>query len=291
MKAAIIVISYNHFLFTKACIDSIVYNTDINDYELCLVDNGSVDETKEWANKLCDEGIIDKFISNDKNVGACKASNQGTEWALPNINLTHIVVMANDHILTNNWLTYIFNSPYDCTIPFVFHSVTEVRSLYPKIGYFVEKYKPLRIKHLQVDNEEKMELVLGETYGDFDVFLKNYHLDNIGTPYIKTKRILWPGLIVYKREVLESVGLKDEEFLKYDLASYADIDHYLRVYLAGFSSGVSMLSYVHHWGSITTRKLGLSQDVGGYKNNENKAYKYFVEKWNADPHDLSYYIK
>jgi len=291
MKAAIIVISYNHFLFTKACIESILSNTAREDYELCLVDNGSEDETKDWANKLCDAGVIDHFISNAENVGACKASNQGTEWALSNINLTHIVVMANDHLLTNNWLTYIFDSPYDCTIPFVFHSVVEVRALYPKIGHFVEKYKPLRVKYLQVDDEEKMELVLRETYGDLDVFLKNYRLDNVMTPYIKTKRILWPGLIIYKREVLEEVGLKDEEFLKYDLASYSDIDHYLRVYLAGFSSGVSMLSYVHHWGSITTRKLGLSQDKGGYVNNENAAYGYFVKKWATDPHDLSDYIK
>jgi GT2 family glycosyltransferase len=288
MKLGIIVVSFNHFLFTKFCIESIVKYTDSSKYKLCLVDNGSIDETKEWASSLVSDGTLNKFISNDYNAGACRASNQGTLWALNEKDLTHIAVMANDHIVTLDWITPLFNSPFDCTCPFVFHSVKEIRAMYPKIGEVVDRYKPLRLRYLQEDNEEYMNYVLYQTYGDMSSFVDEFKADNYTNPYIQSDFVLWPGLITYKRDVIESVGLKDEEYLKFDLASYSDIDHYVRVYLAGFTSGVAMTSYVHHWGSITTRKLGLKQEkISGYVNNERGAYDLFVKKWQCDPHNLA----
>lgn len=293
MKVGIIVVSFNHFLFTKACINSILAYTDSNSYKLCLVDNGSTDETKIWARSLLSDKVLDRFIDNDYNMGACKASNQGVSWALNEPDLTHIMVMANDHIVTEDWLPPLLLSEFDCTNPFVFHSVSEIRALYPKIGPIVEKYKPLRLKYLQEDNVDNMIHVIKQTYGDLNKFVDAYKADNISDPYIPTERTFWPGLIIYKKKVIEKVGLKDEEYLKYDLASYADIDYYLRVHLAGFSSGMAMLSYVHHWGSITTRKLGLKQDKGsaGYVNNELGAYRYFIKKWGVDPHNLTPLLK
>lgn len=288
MKVGIIVVSFNHFLFTKCCIESITKHTDRSEYKLCLVDNGSIDDTREWANSLVSNGILDKFISNDYNAGACKASNQGTLWALNEKDLTHIIVMANDHIVTSDWLTPLFKSPFDCTCPFVFHSVKEIRAMYPKIGSVVERYKPLRLRYLQEDNEANMNYVLEQTYVDMDLFVDKFKADNSLTPYIDSTFVLWPGLIMYKLDVIDVVGLRDEEYLKFDLASYADIDHYVRVYLAGFTSGVAMTSYVHHWGSITTRKLGLKQEkISGYVNNERGAYNLFIKKWQCDPHNLA----
>lgn len=284
MKVAIIVISFNHFLFTKSCIESIVKNTTKDLYEICLVDNGSKDATVEWAKNNCDF-----VISNDRNLGACKASNQGLEWSLKQDRFTHMLVMANDHIVTNKWLDEMLKAPTECVNPFVFHSVKEIRNLDNEIGKFIDKYKPLRLKHLQTDSEIDMNYVLRETYNDIEDFAKIFRKKHLSNPYIITDRILWPGLILYKRDVLEKVGLKDEEYLKYDLASYADIDHYLRVNLSGFKSCITMTSFVHHWGSITTRKLGLRSEatIGGYKNNESAAYNYFIKKWGLNPHNLN----
>lgn len=293
MKVGIIVISFNHYLFTKYCIDSIVENTDRDLYKLCLVDNGSTDYTKTWAGVSTHNGTLDHFINNDTNFGACKASNQGVEWCLQQEDLTHILVMANDHIVTRGWLNYMLEAPFDCVNPFVFHSVKEIRALCPWIGKYVEKYKPLRLKHLQEDNESDMNYVLEKTYNtSLNEFSELFAIINRKFPYAKFTFIPWPGLIMYKREVIEEVGMKDEEYLKFDLASYADIDYYVRVYKAGFTSGLTKLAYVHHWGSITTRKLGLKQEIQtGYKNNERGAYMHFIDKWGCDPHNLTPLLK
>jgi GT2 family glycosyltransferase len=287
IMVAIIIVSFNHFLFTKACVESIVKNTPKGLYEICLVDNGSNDGTVAWASGACH-----KVIGNLTNRGAAAASNQGCEWALDQDRFSHILVMANDHVVTNGWLTNMLNAPTDCVNPFVFHSVKEIRDMYPPIGEVVDRYKPLRLKYLQKDSKKDMDYVLNATYGDIETFASHFRERHLFNPYRVTDRILWPGLIMYKKKVLETVGLKDEEYLKFDLASYADIDHYVRVRLAGFTTSVVMTSYVHHWGSITTRKLGLKQegDMGGYKNNEAGAYQYFIKKWGCDPHNLDFIL-
>jgi GT2 family glycosyltransferase len=283
----IIIVSFNHYLFTKMCVESIIDNTKEGTYKLCLVDNGSVDETKKWAKKLLSKGTLSNFISNKKNFGACKASNQGMKWAMGDKELTHVLVMANDHIVSNNWLSYMLESDFDCVNPFVFHSVKEIRAMAPFIGSKIEKYKELRLKYLQEDDINLMNYVISNIYsGGINSFSKKFR-SKISKKFVKTKFILWPGLILYKKKVIEKTGLKDEDFLKYDLASYSDIDYYVRVYKNGFTSGVALNSYVHHWGSITTRKLGLKQEKKiGYRNNEHMAYRYFIKKWGFSPHDL-----
>lgn len=292
MKVGIIVISFNHYLFTKFCIDSIERNTPRELYKICLVDNGSIDYTKTWAGVSVNNGNLDHFINNDKNFGACKASNQGVKWCLEQDDLTHILVMANDHVVTPGWLESMLTAPYDCINPFVFHSVSHIRALYPTIGKLIDGYKKLRLKYLQEDNEEHMNYVLNTTYGNLDEFSKIFTDKFSENPFRTFHFIPWPGLILYKKEVINEVGLKDEEFLKFDLASYADIDYYVRVYRAGFSSGLVMTSYVHHWGSITTRKLGLKQEnTTGYKNTEQGAYQYFIKKWGCNPHNLGPLLK
>jgi len=293
MKVGIIIISFNHYLFTKFCLDSIINNTPRDLYSICLVDNGSTDSTKEWATTLKKDGRLDHFISNDTNLGACKASNQGVSWALDQSELTHILVMANDHIVTKGWLPNMLKSPFDCVNPFVFHSIKQIRALHPPIGSVIDGYKKLRLQYLQEDNEGLMNHVLTTTYnGKLEKFAKTFTNSFVLDPFVSSTFILWPGLIMYKRKVIETVGLKDEEYLKFDLASYADIDYYVRVYKAGFTSGLTKGAYVHHWGSITTRKLGLKQEhSNGYINNERGAYNYFIKKWKCDPHNLVPLVK
>jgi len=288
MKVGIVVISFNHFLFTKFCIESIFKHTPRDLYKLCIVDNGSIDETKSWANNLLLNKDIDNFINNDYNMGACKASNQGMEIFMNDSDITHVLVMANDHIVTPNWLLPMINSDYACVNPFVFYSTSTMRKLDLNIGKIIDKYKYRRLKYLQSDSFENMCYVLNKTYENLDIFSEKFTQRYLENAVIPSTFIVWPGLILYKKEVIETIGFKDEEYLKFDLAAYADIDYYLRAYLAGFNSAVVMTSFVHHWGSITTRKNGLKQEnEKGYTNKEGGAYKYFIKKWNCNPHNLT----
>lgn len=290
----IIVISCNHFPFTKFCVESILRNTDKGLYRLCLVDNGSTDQTKVWARDLKNKGLLDNFIDNSKNLGACKAANQGTIWCLENN--YDVLICANDHIVTPNWLEPIIGAPFDHVNPFVFYSVRFFRNL-GKIGSMIDRYKVLRVKYLQNDNEDNMNIVLKELYGSYggiDGYAKIFREQFITDPYRSVNMTQWPGLVYYKNALVNKVGLRDEEFLKFTLAGYADIDYQYRISLSGAAIGIAKTSYVHHWGSITTRKNGLVDKKDRYKNSdfdvrkrdERAAIEYLNKKYGKSLKDL-----
>lgn len=273
----IIVISCGHFPFTKKCVESIIANTPRYEYRLCLVDNGSLDRTKPWAKSMVKDGWIHNFIDNPKNLGACAAANQGTIWALNHD--YDILIVANDHVVTPGWLEPLLRAPSDCANPFIFYSVRFFRDL-GGVGILIDHYKDIRIKYLQDDDEAKLEKALLETYGpgginDYAFEFTDAHNKD---PYAKTKMTIWPGFVYYRNYVVENVGLRDENFLKYSLAGGADIDYQYRVYKAGYTNSIAMQSYVHHWGSITTRKNGLKPDKSRF---ENSNFNMKNHNWNA----------
>jgi GT2 family glycosyltransferase len=264
----IIVVSCGHYPFTKFCIESIIRNTPRDLYRLCLVDNGSQDATKPWAKKLLSDCVLDRFIDNEKNLGACKAANQGTIWCLENN--YDVLICANDHVVTPNWLPPLIEAPFEHSNPFVFYSVKFFRNL-ASIGQRIDRYKRLRVKYLQEDTYENLPFVLNEIYKDhngIDGFAEFFVEKYKNNPYKKVNMTQWPGFVYYRNYVVEKTGLRDEEFLKFTLAGYADIDYYMRLSKLGFSIGVVKTSFVHHWGSITTRKNGLRPDNSRYKNSD-----------------------
>jgi GT2 family glycosyltransferase len=224
-------------------------------------------------------------------MGTCAAGNKGRLWVLNEDFLDSIVVIANDHIVSDGWLQPLINMPADYGNPFVFMSMDFFTKLDSVVNVeMVNKYKDLRIKYLQEDIEENLTKVLKETYGDFDDFVSDYkkrHVDNL---YIETKFKQWPGIVFYRKYILEKVGLEDEEFLKYTLAGGADVDYSIRIALAGFKCVVAMQSFAHHWGSISTRKMGLKSDGyrPGYVSKWPQAVEYLRNKWRDNEFAMSY---
>ena len=47
-KTSIIILTYNNLALTKDCIESIRKYTDRASYEIVVVDNNSVDDTRNW---------------------------------------------------------------------------------------------------------------------------------------------------------------------------------------------------------------------------------------------------
>lgn len=83
-KVSIIILAFNSIEFIKSCLESL-FAQDYNSFEVILIDNGSKDGVvnfiKERYPKI-------KLIENERNLGACKARNQGIEIAKGNWVLT-----------------------------------------------------------------------------------------------------------------------------------------------------------------------------------------------------------
>jgi len=94
---SIILINWNNFEMTRNCILSIKKNTNYPNYEIYLVDNGSVDGSIE---KLEKEFHFLKIIRNPRNKGFPYALNQGYMEA-KGYYLCHV---NNDAVLLDGWL-------------------------------------------------------------------------------------------------------------------------------------------------------------------------------------------
>ena len=76
-ELSIVIITYNSIIFIKHCLDS-VFAQDYQHFEIIIVDNGSKDGTVSFIKANYPQAIL---IENEKNLGACKARNQGIEVA------------------------------------------------------------------------------------------------------------------------------------------------------------------------------------------------------------------
>jgi GT2 family glycosyltransferase len=117
LKLSVIVLTFNSVEFIKPCLDSI-YNQGYPDFEVILVDNGSKDDTVF----LVKESFPDiKLIENRKNLGACKARNQGIEEARGD----WILTLDCDVLLEEDFFSNIIN--------FAENSQEPIGMLQPKI--------------------------------------------------------------------------------------------------------------------------------------------------------------
>ena len=108
-KVSIIIRARNNWHLTKACMDSIERNTDPELYRLIVVNDGSVDETREELKKMLNIEYHSQhiFIHHEKPKGAVSATNSGIDVVL-RIPTPYILVLDNDtEILEGNtsWLS------------------------------------------------------------------------------------------------------------------------------------------------------------------------------------------
>ncbi len=92
---SIIVITFNNYAYTVACLDSILKYTMLP-YELIIVDNHSTDKTIELLKQLTNVTVI----RNNSNVGVGAGYNMGGEKA----HGKYVLFLNNDTIVTEYWL-------------------------------------------------------------------------------------------------------------------------------------------------------------------------------------------
>jgi len=95
---SIILLNWNGKPVLKECLDSIKRNTSYPNFETIVIDQGSVDGSKEMMKSKYKWVQI---IENPTNYGIPKASNQGFAKAKGN----YFMLMSNDTVTTPGWMT------------------------------------------------------------------------------------------------------------------------------------------------------------------------------------------
>lgn len=78
MEVSVIVIAYNEQAYIKKCLTAIL-NQTFSDFELLVIDDGSIDETASVVKSIHDGRI--RYIRNDRNYGVAESRNAGLKYA------------------------------------------------------------------------------------------------------------------------------------------------------------------------------------------------------------------
>lgn len=246
LLTSIIILTYNNLEYTKQCIESIRKHTDRNTYELIVIDNNSVDDTKDW---LVKQDHI-RVILNKENLGFPRGCNQGIEIAKGD----NILLLNNDVIVTENWLSNLVNSLYSDERIGAVGPVTNSAAYYTAIPV---EYSNLNEMHNFAQNFNKPDSEKWEE---------------------RLKLIGYCMLI--KREVVDKIGLLDERFTP---GNFEDDDYSVRIRQAGYKLLLCKDTFIHHYGSVSWK-----ENISGYGELLSENEKKFMEKWGTN--SLSYII-
>nr|WP_082446732.1 glycosyltransferase [Cytobacillus solani] len=242
LLTSIIILTYNNLEYTKQCLESIRKYTDRDTYELIIIDNNSVDDTKEWLLKQDDIRVI----INKENLGFPRGCNQGIELAKGD----NILLLNNDVIVTENWLSNLVNSLYSDKRIGAVGPVTNSAAYYTAIPV---EYSNLNEMHNFAQRFNKSDSEKWEE---------------------RLKLIGYCMLI--KREMVDKIGLLDERFTP---GNFEDDDYSVRIRQAGYKLLLCKDTFIHHYGSVSWK-----ENISGYGELLSENERKFMEKWGTNSH-------
>lgn len=216
---SIIIPNWNGKRFLEECFQSLERQTFSN-FEVIFVDNGSIDGSAEWMEGRYGHWV--RMVRNSKNLGFAEGNNVGIRLAKGR----YLVLLNNDTVVEAHWLEELMK-PVEGN---------------PTVGMCASKI-------LSYDQPEVLEATgellfrdgLNRARGHREVDRGQYDSD--------LKTFFPPGCgALYRREMLEEVGLFDEDFFAYG----EDTDLGIRGRLAGWKCVYAPLAVVYHKGSGTT---------------------------------------
>lgn len=216
--ASVIIPNFNGKAFLKACLDSLTQQTKRN-IEIILVDNGSTDGSIELVNTHYPKV---KIISLPFNTGFATAVNQGIKKAKGSF----IAVLNNDTIVSRDWLDvlcdYLEGNPH---IGFCASKITQYDNpkVFDSVGNgLMRSGRSFNVAHGVRDT------------GQYDNFREVFGAS--------------ASAAVYRRAMLDDIGLFDEDFFMY----LEDVDLSFRAQLRGHKCMYVPRANVRHHGAGTT---------------------------------------
>jgi GT2 family glycosyltransferase len=242
--ASIIVVTYNQLLLTKLCLTSLMGNPAGPGLEMVVVDNGSMDGTREYLSELARRRPDVQLRLNERNRGFAAASNQGLSMARSD----RLFLLNNDTIVPPGWLEPLLRHLEDPAVGLV-GPVTN-----------------------RCGNEAQVRASY-RTHGELLRFAREREREREPEGQAFDIRTLTMFCVGMRRDVFEQVGTLDERF---EVGLFEDEDYSVRVHRAGLRVLCAEDSFVHHFGQGTFGELVPSGEYGElFQANRRR----FEEKW------------
>lgn len=226
MDLSIIITSYKNPELLKVCVDSVLKNITLTDFEIIVSDS----ETEEKTEMMMREDYPEvKFISSEKNIGFGATVRRGYE-----LSTGEYVLILNGDILVKkdaieNLLNYIKKNE-------------TVGIVGPKLLNFNETFQPSCFRYYS-----PLTIIYRRTFLGKMNFSKK-HLDNFlmkDFDHKTTRSVDWlmGSALMTKRDAIKKVGLMDERFKMY----FEDTDWCRRFWENGYRVVYLPTSEMYHY--------------------------------------------
>ena len=252
----IIVPLLNGLEYTKKMVASVKKYTPLP-HQLVLVDNGSVDGTRPYIQELAHQDPVHyRSLLNESNKGYAGGMNTGLKAIIAEP-WEYALFFNNDVIVTPRWLEKLIRAiemPEDkCYLAPI--------GMAGPVSNFAGGKQGVQVRLSSDPCEE--EIV---------AFAQRWETEH-ANQFSEVSALMGLCLLV-KREVIERVGMFDEQFFP---GMWEDQDICKRSRLAGYKHVIAVDDFVWHFGSKTIKEGGA--DAGRKMFDENRAR--FYAKWNG----------
>lgn len=232
---SIIIPNYNGARFIPDCLNSLsaaIKNCLDSEFELIFVDNGSVDDSVKIAKDITQNISIlnTRYLILDKNYGFAGGVNQGINQAKH----PWVVVLNNDLTMEPDWFQLIktaIKNNNDPKIITFFGTVLNIDGTkFESQGLdFKIKGKCLNISNSKTFNKSKIiDLKPSTVWGAS------------------------ASLIVYKKDIIQKIGMFDTDFFAYE----EDVDLSIRLNNLGYKTLYIPAAISYHLGGGTSNRMG-----------------------------------
>ncbi|MDR1876243.1 MAG: glycosyltransferase family 2 protein [Flavobacteriaceae bacterium] len=253
-QLSIIIVNYNVKHFLENCIRSCLNAIRNFDAEIIVVDNNSVDGSKEYITSLFPQVI---WIQNSENTGFSKANNTGVKQA------------SGKYILILNPDTIIPEDIFDKIIPFA-ESKNDMGALGVRIADVDNNYRPESKRNIPNPGNTFNKFFYKFKMGKKEE-IKGYYNDTVGEFEVGKVEILTGCFFFITKKIYEEVGGFDEAYFMYG----EDIDLSYTILNLGYQNyyfGQSTI--IHYKGESTIKdKVHYQRFFGAMEIFINKHYK------------------
>lgn len=219
-RISVVIVNWNGLRFLDGCLSSL-FNQSYHRFEIIMVDNGSIDGSVQFIRNKYPRVMI---LENQSNTGFAAANNQGIKAAKGK----YVALLNNDTMADKDWLGNL---------------AKKADSSAKDVGMWA-------CKILSLHDPAIIDSVGGLVVSMCGIGKGRGRNERDANQYDREVEVFIPSACaaMYKKEMLDEIGLFDEEFFAY----CEDTDLGLRARLAGWKTISVPDAIVYHYYSGTT---------------------------------------